>query len=98
MAYDKRWVPESFCRNVFTPAVKAAGLGHVRFHDLRHTFASLCAAAGVPVERVSAWMGHASIVITWSTYTHLFRGEDDHTAVEALGRPANTSGVASRNA
>jgi len=87
VSYDQRWEPESFCRNVFTFAVARAGLGRVRFHDLRHTFASLCSAAGVPVERVSAWLGHSSIVITWTTYTHLFRGDEDHLAVEALERP-----------
>jgi integrase len=85
VAWDTRWEPESFCRNVFAPAVKRAKLGHVRFHDLRHTFASICSANGVPVERVSAWMGHSSIVITWTTYTHLFRGDDDHDEIAKLG-------------
>lgn len=80
-----RWEPESFCRNVFAPAVKHAGLGHVRFHDLRHTFASICSDNGIPVERVSAWMGHSSIVITWTTYTHLFRGDNDHDEIAKLG-------------
>lgn len=88
VSYERRWEPESFCRNLFAPAVRASGLGHVRFHDLRHTFASLCADNGIKVERVSAWMGHSSIVITWTTYTHLFRGDSDHQAVEALGDPS----------
>lgn len=88
ITYAARWEPESFVRNIFQPAVKRANAGHVRFHDLRHTFASLCAHSGIPVERVSAWMGHASIVITWTTYTHLFRGEDDHAAIEQLGKPS----------
>lgn len=85
--WSSRWEPESFCRNLLAQAVREAGLGHVRFHDLRHTFASLCSHNGIPVERVSAWMGHSSIVITWTTYTHLFRGDDDHLAIEALGPP-----------
>lgn len=82
--WSTRWERESFYRNVFAPAVKAANLGHVRFHNLRHTFASICSANGIPVERVSGWMGHSSIVITWTTYTHLFRGDDDHDQIAKL--------------
>lgn len=97
--WSARWEPEAFCRNVFAPAVKRARLGKVRFHDLRHTFASICSANGIPVERVSAWMGHSSIVITWSTYTHLFRGDDDHDEIAKLGngRLACFTSCAARN-
>jgi integrase len=89
--WSRRWEPSSFCRNVFAPAVAKANVGHVRFHDLRHTFASLCSQNGVPVERVSAWMGHSSIIVTWSTYTHLFRGEDDHAQIEKMARPTTSN-------
>lgn len=66
-------------KRVLTPAATLAGLyigpdGESEFtaHDLRHTFASLCASAGVPVRDVALWMGHANTRITEETYTGLF--------------------------
>ncbi len=41
-------------------------------HEARHTFASLMAAAGVPIEDLSRFMGHASIAITADRYRHLY--------------------------
>jgi len=74
------WEPGTFYRRRFRPAVAAVGLpahlgGGVRFHDLRHTFASLAASKGVPSAQVAVWMGHASDVITRDTYTHLFEAD-----------------------
>ena len=42
----------------FKRAVKAAGLRDIRFHDLRHTFGTRMAAAGVPMRTLQEWMGH----------------------------------------
>jgi integrase len=67
-------------------------VGKVRLHDLRHTYASLTAPY-VTVERLSAWMGHSSITVTWNVYTHLYRGEDDHAAVAAIPEPITTQKV-----
>ncbi len=66
----------TFYRRSFLPAAERAGLGHVRFHDLRHTYASLMAHQGEDLYRVSRWMGHSTIAITADLYTHLFEGED----------------------
>lgn len=52
--------------------------GGARFHDLRHSFASIMAAAGVDIYKVSRWMGHSNINTTDSVYTHLFNV--DHSA------------------
>jgi integrase len=55
-------------------APAAARLGIVepmRFHDLRHTYASLMFAAGFKPYEVSRWMGHASVTTTDSVYAHL---------------------------
>jgi len=43
----------------------------MRFHDLRHTFASLMLAAQFPPYEVSRWMGHANLATT-SIYAHLY--------------------------
>jgi integrase len=60
-------------RRGFKPARNLAGLPEaLRLHDLRHAFASRCAARGVPVNVLSEVMGHADIGITLRTYTHLY--------------------------
>jgi hypothetical protein len=45
-------------RKRFVDAVGRAGLRHVRFHDLRHTFGTQMAAAGAPLRAIQEWMGH----------------------------------------
>ena len=42
----------------------------LRFHDLRHTFATLALQNGVDVKTVSAMLGHSSAGFTLATYTH----------------------------
>jgi integrase len=42
-------------------ALKAAGLPERRFHDLRHTYGTAMAGAGVPLRTLQAWLGHADI-------------------------------------
>lgn len=51
--------------------VKRAGLPQIRFHDLRHTAATLLLARGVPVKVVSEMLGHANISITLNLYGHV---------------------------
>ncbi len=56
----------------------------LKFHSLRHTYASLCVAAGIPPLEISRFMGHNKLTTTLGIYAHLF--EDDHTdAMAALG-------------
>jgi integrase len=54
------------------PALAAAGLPKLRWHDLRHVAASLLIAQGASVGHVSRLLGHASPAITLSTYAHEF--------------------------
>jgi integrase len=49
---------------------RRAGLNHVHFHDLRHSYASDCLAAGVPLSVIQRWLGHRSIKTT-ERYLHL---------------------------
>lgn len=55
----------------FRVAADRVGLQGVRFHDLRHTAASLMLTAGVPLKVVSEALGHGSIVITADVYSHV---------------------------
>jgi integrase len=58
-------------------AVTAAGALGLRFHDLRHTYASTLLSRGVSVKAVADWLGHASPVVTLSTYAHLMPADED---------------------
>jgi len=58
----------------FTEIVRQAGLGGVRFHDLRHTFASLALLRGAKPKVISEALGHASVAFTMDTYSHIISG------------------------
>ena len=51
--------------------LKRAGLPEVRFHDLRHTFATLALQNGVDIKTVSGMLGHFSAGFTLDTYAHV---------------------------
>lgn len=59
------------------PLLRAAGLPLIRFHDLRHTFASLMLSGGARVDLVSSMLGHSSPSMTLSVYAHLMPGDQD---------------------
>ena len=61
--------PDSFSR-AFNRHAKAAALPAIRFHDLRHTHATLALQAGVHPKVVSERLGHATVSITLDTYSH----------------------------
>ncbi|MGA7758903.1 MAG: site-specific integrase [Ilumatobacteraceae bacterium] len=65
--------PESFSQ-LFTRTTATCRLPRIRFHDLRHTHASLLVAAGVPIKVVSERLGHAHPDFTMQTYQHLLPG------------------------
>jgi integrase len=70
----------NFRRRVWMPAVHAAGLEGLRFHDLRHVHATLLISAGAPVVVVQHRLGHSRPSITLDRYSHLFDGVDDTVA------------------
>ena len=55
---------------------RAAGLRPITLHECRHTFASLCIAAGVNAKCLSAYMGHTTIGLTFDLYGHLMPGNE----------------------
>jgi integrase len=58
-------------RYQFLPLLKRAGLPPVRFHDLRHTCATLLLGRGVNPKIVSELLGHSTVAITLDLYSHL---------------------------
>ena len=55
----------------FTYTLKRKGFKRIRFHDLRHTCASLMLKSGVAMKTASEILGHSSIAITADLYTHV---------------------------
>lgn len=60
----------------FKPLLRRAGLREIRFHDLRHAFASLMLSQGTRPDLVSRMLGHSSPAITMSVYAHLLPGDE----------------------
>ena len=71
--------PSNLRQRSFAPLLKHAGLPHIRFHDLRHTCATLLLSKGVHPKFVQELLGHASIAITLDTYSHAVPGMGDQT-------------------
>jgi integrase len=64
----------------FKPLLRRAGLPETRFHDLRHTCATLLLTRNVNPKIVSEMLGHATIAITLDTYSHVLPNMRDHAA------------------
>jgi integrase len=60
----------TFYKRVFKPAAVRLGIGHIRFHDLRHTAGSWWIESGYSLEEVADRLGHADINFTRRTYIH----------------------------
>lgn len=65
--FSPNYLSEAFHKHVLKLNMK-----HIRFHDLRHSFASIANEAGTPMNEISSAMGHANIGVTASVYTHEF--------------------------
>jgi integrase len=63
--------PDNLVKRVFRPTLARAGIRRIRFHDLRHTYATLLINQGANIKYISKQMGHASVQITLDRYGHL---------------------------
>lgn len=77
---DGRPIHPTSATKAFGRAAKAVGLPAIRFHDMRHTYATLALRAGVNIRVVSKRLGHSTPQITWTVYAHVLPDEDDHAA------------------
>ena len=82
-ATGEMYYPDSVV-NLHKKILKDAGLEHIRFHDLRHTFATLALQNGVDVKTVSSMLGHYDAGFTLRTYTHATR-QMQQKAAEKMG-------------
>ena len=64
-------IKPNYVYSTFGKLLAKNNLRHIRFHDLRHTCASLLLANGVPMEQVKEWLGHSEISTTVDIYGHL---------------------------
>jgi integrase len=73
-----------------------AGLGRLRLHQARHTYASFMIAAGINAKALSTFMGHSSIKVTFDLYGHLMPGTESEAAA-MLDRYLESEVAASAN-
>lgn len=92
--YTRPFDHQSFYRWYYKPALRSVNLPDIRFHDLRHTAASVWLAAGIEPFKVSRWLGHASLATTDTIYSHLYPSDhaDDVAALEDFVRRAGIAG------
>jgi integrase len=76
----------------FKKALRAAGVREVRFHDLRHTFGTRMAAAGVPLRTLQEWMGHRDFA---TTLVYADYQPDDRREAELVERAFDGLGTVS---
>jgi len=78
---------DNLAKRSFGPLLTRAGLPRIRFHDLRHTFATVLLSGGTHPKIVQEMLGHANISQTLDTYSHVLpdmQGEALSTLDRAL--------------
>jgi len=71
----------NFVSRYFTPALKEAKIGKMRFHDLRHTYASLLIEQGENIKYIQSQLGHSSPTVTLNVYAHLMKSTNQEAAI-----------------
>jgi integrase len=71
---DGKPIDPSVLTHNFSRIATRAGLRNVRFHDLRHTFASLMLLRGAKPKVISEALGHSSVAFTMDVYSHIIEG------------------------
>ena len=72
--------PSNLRQRSFNKLLKKAGVPQIRFHDLRHTCATLLLSRNVHPKIVQEMLGHANVAITLDTYSHVLPGMGDQAA------------------
>ena len=64
-------IKPGYVTNSFGKLLAENGLRRIRFHDLRHSCASLLLSNGVPMKQIQEWLGHSDFSTTANIYSHL---------------------------
>ncbi|MGQ9021383.1 tyrosine-type recombinase/integrase [Bacillus sp. 7788] len=62
------------------PVIEETGVTKIRFHDLRHTYATILLLNGAPVKAVSERLGHSNIKVTLQTYAYALHSTSQQIA------------------
>lgn len=82
----------------FNRIARRTGLEGVRFHDLRHTFASLMLLRGAKPKVISEALGHSSVAFTMDVYSHIIEGmQQDAMALLDEVLPTGKNGMSQKN-
>ncbi len=76
----------------FWPALKKANLQRIRFHDLRHTYASLLIEQGENIKYIQTQLGHSSPTVTLEVYAHLMKPVNQEAACRLENTIFQTTG------
>ena len=84
----------SMVSDAFQTLLKRYGLRKIRFHDIRHSCASLLLKNGVNLKLIQEWLGHSDISTTMNIYAHLDTTAKDVSAAisQALSLPEYNGG------
>ena len=80
----KSWYPESIT-HAFSNILKQNKFPHMRFHDLRHSCASILHDKGWDIKDIQTWLGHADISTTANIYTHISASRKNEMAMDIQG-------------
>ena len=84
--------------HAFARMAKKADMNGVRFHDLRHTFASLMLLRGAKPKVISEALGHSSVAFTMDVYSHIIEGmQSDAMALLDEVLPPGVNGLSQKN-
>ena len=83
-------IKPNYISSQFPIFLKRNGFRHIRFHDLRHSCASLLLANGVSIKQIQDWLGHSTFKTTADIYAHL-ESDSKLVAAKALTWIDNTS-------
>lgn len=73
----------NYLSNGFKPILRDNSLREIRFHDLRHSCASLLLANRIPMKMIQEWLGHSDFATTANLYAHL-EYESKLTSADAM--------------
>ena len=83
-----RLITPNYVTDHFSNVIKKYKLKKIRFHDLRHSCASLLLANGVPMKAIQEWLGHSTFHVTADFYSHL----DFNSKIDSANTIANILG------